>query len=106
VSFKKFNVVQYCSKWFNIVLESSIQTESECATLWVVSVINTCSHLWIITRVLGDGEEVTCCEIEAQARATELLGDVLRQSVADLEVLEAEIAAIFNETSRVLGVGR
>ena len=58
-------------------------------------------HLGVVARIVGDGEEVAGLCINAQVRDAPSVQQLLRQCVAQLYILQAEVRTALKEAARV-----
>ena len=83
------------------LLEGEVATKHVGAALRIVAIVDTASHLGVVARIVGDGEEVAGLSINAQVRDAPSVQQLLRQGVAQLYVLQAEVRSALKEAARV-----
>ena len=88
-----------------------VHAEDEAACLGIVAVVHAAQGLGVVALVSGDGEEVSALEVEAALLEADGAHPFLRQRIAYLQVLEAEVRSTLQEpvgyivVDGVLGVG-
>ena len=83
------------------LLEGEVATKHVGAALRIVAIVDAASHLGVVARIVGDGEEVAGLCIHAQVRDAPSVQQLLRLGVAQLYVLQAEVRSALKEAARV-----
>lgn len=78
-------------------LVSDVDTDDIRAALGIVAVVDAAVDLGVEAFILGGRQQVAALEIEAAIGEAGFLDEALRKRVADLKVLQAEVAARFEE---------
>ena len=73
------------------MLECEVQAEEDGARLWIVAVIDSTAYFWVVTAVVGDGEEVAHLYVCTEFAETYLLDEFLIEVISQLHVLQAEV---------------